>query len=147
MHCCRLDHFGKCPKSARCCVCAGQHEGLKHRCQAKGCEKKSLPCEHHAAKCANCGAGLPLHYTVTKFGQCHCHIACSRVIVIVMSYCNSLSKGWSAWCLEYLGWSIIYKRRMKQRYILEAPAFETFTMFNRDAPKRSSLPGNGPPSS
>lgn len=55
MQCCGRDHFGKCSETAKCYVCAEQHKGLEHRCQTKGCEKKSAPCEHHAAKCANCG--------------------------------------------------------------------------------------------
>ncbi|KAI7066734.1 hypothetical protein KC331_g1892 [Hortaea werneckii] len=55
MQCCGHDHFGKCKEAAKCYVCAGEHEGTEHRCQVKGCEKKSAPCEHHAAKCVNCG--------------------------------------------------------------------------------------------
>lgn len=55
LQCCGRDHFGKCTETAKCYVCAEQHEGANHRCKAKDCGKKSLPCEHHAAKCANCG--------------------------------------------------------------------------------------------
>ena len=42
---------------AKCFVCAGEHEGAKHRCAMAGCEKKLEPCDHDAAKCANCGGG------------------------------------------------------------------------------------------
>jgi hypothetical protein len=55
VQCCGRDHFGKCNETAKCYVCAEQHKGSEHRCQTKDCEKKSAPCEHHAAKCANCG--------------------------------------------------------------------------------------------
>lgn len=55
MQCCGQDHFGRCPESAKCYICAGEHEGAKHLCVAEGCGKKEEPCEHHAAKCANCG--------------------------------------------------------------------------------------------
>lgn len=54
-HCCGPDHFGKCTEPAQCFVCAGEHEGSKHRCAAAGCAKKSGSCDHKAAKCANCG--------------------------------------------------------------------------------------------
>lgn len=54
MHCCGRDHFGKCVEKAKCFVCADEHEGAKHKCNAEGCSKKTEPCEHHAAKCANC---------------------------------------------------------------------------------------------
>lgn len=37
-------------------------------------------------------AGLPLHYIVTKIGQCQCNVACNKFDVNVMSYCNSMSK-------------------------------------------------------
>lgn len=55
VQCCGRDHFGKCNETAKCYVCAEQHKGSEHRCKTKDCEKKSAPCEHHAAKCANCG--------------------------------------------------------------------------------------------
>jgi hypothetical protein len=55
MHCCGRDHFGKCVEEAKCFVCAEGHEGAKHKCNAEGCSKKREPCEHHEAKCANCG--------------------------------------------------------------------------------------------
>ena len=55
MQCCGHDHFGKCIETAKCYICAGEHEGAKHQCVAEGCSKKAEPCEHHAAKCANCG--------------------------------------------------------------------------------------------
>lgn len=55
MRCCGRDHLGKCTETARCYICAGGHEGDKHHCAAEGCGKKSEPCEHHVAKCANCG--------------------------------------------------------------------------------------------
>lgn len=54
-HCCGPDHFGRCTEPAKCFVCAGEHEGIKHRCATVGCGKKSEPCDHEAAKCANCG--------------------------------------------------------------------------------------------
>lgn len=54
LRCCGRDHFGKCIGEAKCLVCAGEHEGSEHKCAAEGCSKKSEPCEHHAAKCANC---------------------------------------------------------------------------------------------
>ena len=53
-HCCGRDHFGKCVEEARCFVCAGEHEGSKHGCTVGSCGKRSEPCEHQAAKCANC---------------------------------------------------------------------------------------------
>jgi hypothetical protein len=55
MNCCGPDHFGKCAEAARCFVCAGEHEGGKHKCEIVGCNKKSEPCEHCVAKCTNCG--------------------------------------------------------------------------------------------
>jgi hypothetical protein len=55
MQCCRRDHFGKCTEMARCYICAGEHEGAKHQCAIEGCGKKAEPCDHHMAKCANCG--------------------------------------------------------------------------------------------
>lgn len=55
MHCCGHDHLGKCTETAKCYICAGEHEGAKHQCVAEGCGKKAEPCEHHTAKCANCG--------------------------------------------------------------------------------------------
>lgn len=55
MHCCGRDHFGKCREAARCYVCADDHAGSEHRCQTESCGKKLMPCEHHAAKCTNCG--------------------------------------------------------------------------------------------
>lgn len=55
MQCCGQDHFGRCPELAKCYICAGEHEGAKHLCVAEGCGQKEEPCEHHAAKCANCG--------------------------------------------------------------------------------------------
>jgi hypothetical protein len=54
-HCCGRDHFGKCVEEAKCFVCAEGHEGAKHKCNAEGCSKKTEPCEHHEAKCANYG--------------------------------------------------------------------------------------------
>jgi hypothetical protein len=39
---------------ARCYICAGEHEGAKRQCVAEDCGKKTEPCEHHAAKFANC---------------------------------------------------------------------------------------------
>lgn len=55
MRCCGSDHFGKCTGEARCFVCAGEHAGSQHHCSVEGCGRKSEPCEHHMAKCANCG--------------------------------------------------------------------------------------------
>lgn len=55
MQCCGGDHFGKCAETAKCYICAGEHEGAKHQCAVEGCNKKAEPCEHHAVKCANCG--------------------------------------------------------------------------------------------
>jgi len=55
MQCCGQDHFGRCPELAKCYICAGDHEGTKHICEAEGCGKKEETCEHHTAKCANCG--------------------------------------------------------------------------------------------
>lgn len=55
MQCCGHDHLGKCTETAKCYICAGEHEGAKHQCMAEGCGKKAEPCEHHTAKCANCG--------------------------------------------------------------------------------------------
>lgn len=59
MRCCGRDHFGKCTEEARCFICAGEHEGIKHRCAFQDCGKKSEPCEHHVAKCANCKGPHP----------------------------------------------------------------------------------------
>lgn len=59
MRCCGRDHFGQCDEKAKCFVCAGEHEGSKHECVAEICTKRSGPCEHHAAKCANCGGPHP----------------------------------------------------------------------------------------
>lgn len=53
--CCGRDHFGKCVEEAKCFICAGKHEGSKHECTIEGCGKRSEPCEHYAARCANCG--------------------------------------------------------------------------------------------
>lgn len=55
LRCCGRDHFGKCTEQAKCFVCAAEHEGSEHQCTAQDCGKKSEPCEHHPAKCANCG--------------------------------------------------------------------------------------------
>jgi hypothetical protein len=55
MQCCGHDHFGKCTETAKCYICAGEHEGAKHQCTTEGCGKKAEPCDHHVAKCANCG--------------------------------------------------------------------------------------------
>ena len=49
-HCCGRDHFGKCDEAARCYVCAENHPGSEHRCQTEICGKKSMLCEHKAAK-------------------------------------------------------------------------------------------------
>ena len=54
MRCCGRDHFGKCVEEAKCFVCAGNHEGREHECTIENCSKRSEPCEHYAAKCANC---------------------------------------------------------------------------------------------
>lgn len=54
MRCCGRDHLGQCTEDPKCFVCAGDHEGSKHECTAEGCSKRSAPCEHRAAKCANC---------------------------------------------------------------------------------------------
>lgn len=54
MRCCGRDHFGKCVEEAKCFVCAGTHEGREHECTIESCSKRSEPCEHYAAKCANC---------------------------------------------------------------------------------------------
>lgn len=54
MRCCGRDHFGQCTKDPQCFVFAGDHEGSKHEWTAEGCSKRSGPCEHHPAKCANC---------------------------------------------------------------------------------------------
>jgi hypothetical protein len=55
MNCYGPDHFGKCAEAARCFICAGDHEGGKHKCEVAGCNKKSGLCEHCVAKCTNCG--------------------------------------------------------------------------------------------
>jgi hypothetical protein len=54
MRCCGRDHFGKCIEEAKCFVCARIHEGKEHECTIESCSKRSEPCEHYAAKCANC---------------------------------------------------------------------------------------------
>lgn len=54
MRCCDRDHFGKCADEARCFVCAGKHEGSEHECTVESCGKRTEPCEHYAAKCADC---------------------------------------------------------------------------------------------
>ena len=54
MRCSGSDHFAKCTEEARCFVCAGEHAGSEHHCDAEGCGKRSEPCQHHVAKCANC---------------------------------------------------------------------------------------------
>jgi hypothetical protein len=54
MRCCGRDHVGQCTEDAKCFVCAGDHEGSKHECTAENCSKRSAPCEHQVAKCANC---------------------------------------------------------------------------------------------
>ena len=54
MHCCGRDHFGKCWEKAKCFVCAEGHEGAKHKFNAEGYSKKTEPCKHYAARCANC---------------------------------------------------------------------------------------------
>jgi hypothetical protein len=54
MRCCDRDHIGKCAEEAKCFVCADKHEGSKHECTVESCGKRSEPCEHYAAKCANC---------------------------------------------------------------------------------------------
>ena len=59
MRCCGRDHFGQCTEDARCFVCAGEHEGSKHECTAEICSKRSGPCEHQVAKCANCKGPHP----------------------------------------------------------------------------------------
>jgi hypothetical protein len=59
MRCCGRDHFGQCTEKPKCFVCAGDHEGSKHECKAESCSKRSGPCEHHVAKCANCKGPHP----------------------------------------------------------------------------------------
>lgn len=59
MRCCGRDHFGQCTEEPKCFECAGDHEGSKHECTAESCSKRSGPCEHHAAKCANCEGPHP----------------------------------------------------------------------------------------
>ena len=59
MRCCGRDHFGQCTEDPKCFVCAGDHEGSKHECKAEGCSKRTGPCEHHMAKCANCKGPHP----------------------------------------------------------------------------------------
>jgi hypothetical protein len=54
MRCCGRDHFGKCVEEAKCFICAGKHEGSKHDCTVESCGKRAEPCEHYAARCANC---------------------------------------------------------------------------------------------
>jgi hypothetical protein len=57
--CCGRDHFGQCTEEPKCFVCAGDHEGSKHECKVESCSKRSGPCEHHVAKCANCKGPHP----------------------------------------------------------------------------------------
>ena len=59
MRCCGRDHFGQCTEEPKCFVCAGDHEGSKHECKVESCSKRSGPCEHHVAKCANCKGPHP----------------------------------------------------------------------------------------
>lgn len=59
MRCCGRDHFGQCTEDPKCFVCAGDHEGSKHECTVKGCSKRSGPCEHAVAVCANCKGPHP----------------------------------------------------------------------------------------
>jgi hypothetical protein len=59
MRCCGRDHFGQCTGDPKCFVCAGDHEGSRHGCTVEGCSQRSGPCEHHAAKCANCKGPQP----------------------------------------------------------------------------------------
>jgi len=59
MRCCGRDHFGQCTEDPKCFVCAGDHEGSKHECKAEDCSKRSGPCKHHVAKCANCKGPHP----------------------------------------------------------------------------------------
>jgi hypothetical protein len=59
MRCCGRDHFGQCTEDPKCFVCAGEHEGSKHECTTEGCSKRSGPCEHLVAKCANCKGPHP----------------------------------------------------------------------------------------
>lgn len=59
MRCCGREHFGQCTEDPKCFICAGEHEGSKHECTAEGCKKRSGPCEHHVAKCANCEGPHP----------------------------------------------------------------------------------------
>jgi len=59
MRCCGRDHFGQCSEDPKCFVCAGEHEGREHACTAETCSKRSGPCEHHVAKCANCEGPHP----------------------------------------------------------------------------------------
>jgi hypothetical protein len=54
MQCCGRDHFGRCTEQAKCFICAGEHAGAKHQCNAEGCGKKTEPCQQSVAKCANC---------------------------------------------------------------------------------------------
>jgi hypothetical protein len=54
MRCYGCDHFGKCTEEARCFVCAGNYEGREHEYTIESYSKRSEPCEHYAAKCANC---------------------------------------------------------------------------------------------
>jgi hypothetical protein len=54
MRCCGRDHFGKCIEEAKCFVCAGNHEGREYECTIESSSKRSEPCEHYTAKCANC---------------------------------------------------------------------------------------------
>jgi hypothetical protein len=34
MQCCGHDHFGSCTETAKCYICAGEHEGAKQECAA-----------------------------------------------------------------------------------------------------------------
>jgi hypothetical protein len=54
MRCCGRDHFGKCVEEAKCFICAGKHKGSKHEYIIESYSKRAEPCEHYAARCANC---------------------------------------------------------------------------------------------
>lgn len=54
MRCCGRDHYGKCVEEAKCFIRAGKHEGSKHECTVESCSGRAEPCEHYAARCANC---------------------------------------------------------------------------------------------
>jgi hypothetical protein len=49
------DHFGKCVEEAKCFIYTEGHEGAKHEYNTEGYSKKTEPCKHYEAKCANCG--------------------------------------------------------------------------------------------